>query len=263
MRILFIGDIFGNVGRRVLAENLERLREEHHIDVCVANGENAAGGRGITQALSRKMHKFGIDVITGGNHSLSSSDAADAMESDGTLLRPLNLPPGNAGMGRCVFRLADGRKLGVINLIGRTYLNEKPDCPFRAGRFAVQEMVDETKNILIDIHAETTSEKAALANYLDGRVSAVLGTHTHVQTADERILPNGTAFITDVGMTGPEDSVIGMKKRLVIRRFLLQSHVRFEPATEGPMLNAVVVDIDDDGGRARTIKRIYERPEFR
>ncbi len=262
MRILFIGDIFGNIGRRVLAENLERIREDHKIDVCVANGENAAGGRGITQTLSRKMHKYGVDVITGGNHSLSNSDATAAMESDNTLLRPLNLPPGNMGSGRCVFRLPDGRKLGVINLIGRTYLNEKPDCPFRAGRFAVEEMVDETRIILIDIHAETTSEKAALANYLDGRVSAVLGTHTHVQTANERILPNGTAFISDVGMTGPEDSVIGMKKNLVIRRFLLQTHVRFEPAGGGPMLNAVVVDIDDNNGKSRSIQRIYERLEF-
>jgi hypothetical protein len=208
------------------------------------------------------MHKYGVDVITGGNHSLSNSDVSAAMETDNTLLRPLNLPPGNMGSGRCVFRLPDGRKLGAINLIGRTYLNEKPDCPFRAGRFAVEEMVDETKIILIDIHAETTSEKAALANYLDGRVSAVLGTHTHVQTADERILPNGTAFISDVGMTGPEDSIIGMKKNLVIRRFLLQTYVRFEPATGGPMLNAVVVDIDDTNGKSRSIRRIYERLEF-
>ncbi|MFP4417538.1 MAG: TIGR00282 family metallophosphoesterase [Chitinivibrionales bacterium] len=262
MKILFIGDVFGNVGRRVLAEQLRRMREEFAIDICIANGENIAGGKGITYALFKKMHKYGVDVVTGGNHSMANKDALQAYNSDSTLLRPLNMPPGNPGIGKTLFELSDGRTLGVINLQGRTFFKETLDCPFRTGERAVEELSEATKVIFVDFHAEATSEKLALATYLDGRVSAVVGTHTHVQTADERILAKGTAYITDAGMTGPEDSIIGMKPKQVIQKFLLQTHTRFEPSQKGPMFNGVIVDVDEEQGNARSISRLYSRVTF-
>jgi 2',3'-cyclic-nucleotide 2'-phosphodiesterase len=262
MKILFIGDIFGNTGKRVLAERLEKLIAERGIDVCVANAENLAGGRGITHNLLKKLHKFGVTVVTGGNHSLACPDSFEDYQKEPLLLRPINMPPGNIGKGSAIHTLADGRKLGVINVMGRTFFQERYDCPFRASLAAVEEMRAATPCIVVDFHAEATSEKRALACFLDGKVSAVIGTHTHVQTADESVSAAGTAFITDAGMTGPEDSVIGMKKEQVISRFLLQSHVRFEPAADLPMLNAVIVDIDEATGRARTIERVYERMTF-
>jgi 2',3'-cyclic-nucleotide 2'-phosphodiesterase len=263
MKILFIGDIFGNTGKRVLAERLESIVVEKSIDVCVANAENIAGGKGITANLRKKLYKFGVNVITGGNHSLACPDSYNDYASDPNMLRPHNLPPGNIGKGSAIFTLPDGRKLGVINLLGRTFSQEQYDCPFRTGLAAVEELLRSTPCILVDFHAEATSEKRALAHYLDGKASALLGTHTHVQTADEKILLNGTAFITDVGMTGAEDSAIGMKTDIVVKRFLLQTHVRFEPAEGGPMLNAVIIDINDSTGRANAIERIYERIAFK
>jgi 2',3'-cyclic-nucleotide 2'-phosphodiesterase len=258
MKILFIGDVFGNTGKRVLAERLEALIRERSIDVCVANGENMAGGKGITHNLIKKLYKFGVNVITGGNHSFACPDSCEDYANDPCLIRPLNLPPGNTGRGSTVFTLADGRKIGIINLLGRTFSQEQYDCPFRTGKQAIDEIRKITPYILVDFHAEATSEKRAFAHYVDGLVSAVAGTHTHVQTADEKILTNGTAFISDAGMTGPEDSVIGTKKDLVVKRFLLQTHVRFEPSDDGPMLNGVLIDTDDSG-RATGIERIYER----
>jgi hypothetical protein len=262
MRILFVGDVFGNVGRRVLAEHLEHIMKEHHIDICVANGENAAGGRGVTANLAKKFRRYGVSIITGGNHSFASTEAVEGLEVGDYVLRPLNYPPGNAGIGKTLMRLDDGRKIGVVNLQGRTFLHETLDCPFRIGSAAIEELLRETPIILVDFHAEATSEKAAFAYHVDGRASAVLGTHTHVQTADERILPNGTAFISDVGMTGPENSIIGMKPKAVIRRFILQTYARFEPADEGPMFNGVVIEIDDRNGTARSIGRINEQVSF-
>jgi metallophosphoesterase (TIGR00282 family) len=262
MKILFIGDIFGNTGKRVVAERLPKIIEQQSIDVCVANAENIAGGRGITHNLLKKLHKFGVHVITGGNHSLASPDSFDDFVSDPFLLRPHNMPDGNIGRGVALYTLTDGRKLGVISLMGRTYFQEQFNCPFRAGLAAALELTAATRCIIVDFHAEATSEKKAFAQYVDGKVSAVLGTHTHVQTADESVTDAGTAFITDVGMTGPEDSVIGMKKDQVVRRFLLQSHVRFEPASGRPMLNAVILDIDDISGTAKSIVRLYERVTF-
>jgi metallophosphoesterase (TIGR00282 family) len=262
MKILFIGDIFGNTGKRVLAERLPKIVEERSIDVCIANAENIAGGRGITHNLLKKLHKFGVQVITGGNHSLACPDSYDDFAADPFLLRPLNMPPGNVGKGATLFSLPDGRILGIINLLGRTFFQEQFDCPFRAGMAAINEMAAVTRCIIVDFHAEATSEKKAFAQYVDGKVSAVLGTHTHVQTADESVSENGTACITDVGMTGPEESIIGMKKDEVVKRFLLQTHVRFEPAVNRPMLNAVAVEIDDATGKALSIARIYERITF-
>ncbi len=259
MNILFIGDIFGNCGKWVLSQHLERTIAERGIDVCVANAENIAGGRGITHNLLKKLHKFGVQVITGGNHSFACPDSFEDYEKEPYLLRPLNLPPGNIGKGSAIYTLADGRKLGVINLLGRTFAQKQYDCPFRAGIAAVDTMLSVTRCVVVDFHADATSEKKAFARFVDGKVSAVIGTHTHVQTADESVSPAGTAFISDAGMTGPEDSIIGMKQEAVLKRFLVQSDSRFEPADAGPMLNAVVVAIDGDSGKATGIQRIYQR----
>lgn len=262
MRVFFIGDIFGNTGRRVLAVRLESLLVDEKVDVCIANGENSAGGRGLTGNLVKKLRKYGVHVITGGNHSFAIPDSDTGFMNDPHVLRPLNYPPGNLGKGSTVYRLDDGRELGVINLQGRTFLHEALECPFRTGLAAIEQIHSRTRTIFIDFHAEASSEKLAFATYVDGKVSAVVGTHTHVQTADERILPGGTAFLTDAGMTGPEHSIIGMKSEQVIRRFLLQTHVRFEPSEQGPMLNGAIIDIDDTTGKAVSIKRIFERLSF-
>jgi hypothetical protein len=254
-----VGDVFGSTGRRVLAQRLGSLRAEKRIDVCIANGENAAGGFGITDNLCRKFHKYGVDIITGGNHSFAHLGAEPSLFSREQLLRPHNMPPGNPGTGVCSLRLDNGHTVAVLNLQGRTFFNEAFDCPFRCATAAVERLQSKAAVIVVDFHAEATSEKVALAHYLDGAVSAVVGTHTHVQTADERILAGGTAYITDVGMSGPELSVIGMKRDVVVKRFLTQNRLKMEPAEEGPMLNAVVIDVDDRSGRARSIERVYER----
>jgi 2',3'-cyclic-nucleotide 2'-phosphodiesterase len=262
MRIFFIADIFGNVGKRVLAERLEKFIVERSIDVCVANAENIAGGHGITGNLLAKLHKFGVHVVTGGNHSFANQDCMEDYATDPHFLRPHNYPPENPGKGVTVFTLPDGRTLGVLNLQGRVFFNEHIDCPFRTALAAVAELSRSTKTILVDFHAEATSEKKALFSFLDGKISALVGTHTHVQTADEIVSGLGTAYITDAGLTGPEDSAIGMKTEGVIRRFLRQTPVRFEPSEKGPMLNGVVIDTDDDTGRAVSIARVYERMQF-
>jgi metallophosphoesterase (TIGR00282 family) len=259
MRILFIGDIFGNVGRRILASRLSAIIAENSIDVCVGNGENVSGGRGMTKNLFRKLRKYGLNVITGGNHSFSVDDKDYSFMDEPAVLRPLNYPPKNLGHGSTIFTLSDGRNIGVINIMGRTFMHESLDCPFRACADAINELSRQTKIILIDFHAEASSEKAALAWHIDGLASAVIGTHTHVQTADERILPKGTAFITDAGMTGPDMSIIGMKPEGVIKKYLLQTYVRFEPSEEGGMINGVIVDIDDESGKAISISRIFEK----
>ncbi|MDR2578163.1 MAG: TIGR00282 family metallophosphoesterase [Chitinispirillales bacterium] len=259
MKILFVGDIFGNVGRRILASRLSSLIAEKGIDVCVGNGENVSGGRGMTKNLFRKLRKYGLNVITGGNHSFSVSDKDYSFMGEPHVLRPMNYPPKNLGHGSTIFTLKDGREIGVINLMGRTFMHESLDCPFRACTEAIDELKEKTKIILIDFHAEASSEKAALAWHIDGLASAVIGTHTHVQTADERILPKGTAFITDAGMTGPDISIIGMKPEGVIKKYLLQTYVRFEPSEEGGMLNGVIIDVDDDSGKAVSITRVFEK----
>ncbi len=257
MNILFVGDVFGTLGKRVLAERLPNLLREHAVDVCIANGENAAGGHGITRNLARKFRRFGVDVITGGNHSFSNQDAVDALANEQNVLRPLNFPDGNLGVGKVLF--GEKQRIGVVNLLGRTFAPEHLDCPFRKGKQAVEQLRKQTPIILVDFHAEATSEKKALFYFLDGMVSAVIGTHTHVQTADEQISPKGTAFITDVGMTGPEDSCIGIKPDPIIKRFLLGTPVRFEPSDQGPLLSAIVLEIDERTGACKSIKRIYER----
>jgi hypothetical protein len=259
MRILFIGDVFATVGRRVLSERLAPLIRERSIDCCIANCENAAGGHGLTGRLVKRLRKYGVRICTGGNHSFSIPDPDRTFMDLPYILRPLNFPPGNIGHGSTLYTLDDGRTVGVINLQGRTFFHESLDCPFRTGKAAVEELSTRTKIIIVDFHAEATSEKLAFATWMNGAVSAVIGTHTHVQTADERILSNGTAFITDAGMTGPEESIIGMKAEEVIHRFIYQTHIRYEPSTKGAMLNAVVLDIDDTTGKPRSIERIFER----
>jgi 2',3'-cyclic-nucleotide 2'-phosphodiesterase len=262
MKVLFLGDIFANTGKRIIAQCVPELVERYSIDICVANAENIAGGRGITHNLFKKLRKFGVQVMTGGNHSLSCPDSFNDYTEDPYLLRPHNMPPGNIGKGTAVYTLPDGRSLGVINLQGRTFFHEQYDCPFRIGLLAIEQMLEVTRNIIVDFHAEATSEKKAFAYYADGKVSAVLGTHTHVQTADESISPAGTAFITDVGMNGPGDSIIGMKKEQVLKRFLTQSAQRFEPAEGMPQLNAVVLAINDTTGKTESIQRIFELVTF-
>jgi len=260
VRILFIGDIFGRPGRTLVKEKLSSLAKDQAIDLVLANGENAAAGFGITPALAEELFEMGIDVLTTGNHVWDKREIVDYFESaDGNahsparrLLRPANYPPGMPGWG-----VYEGRKrdvpYAVINLQGRVFMAANDD-PFRAADHLIKSV--KAKIIFVDFHAEATSEKIALGWHLDGRITALVGTHTHVPTADERILPNGTAYITDVGMTGPYDSVIGVKKELVVGKFLSNMPTRFEAATGDARLCAVVVDCDDQTGHAKTITRL-------
>jgi metallophosphoesterase (TIGR00282 family) len=257
MRILFVGDIHGKPGRRILKARLPELRRDHHLGVVIANGENSAGGAGISTEVAQELLAAGVDVITGGNHTWQHRDAYELLDADARILRPLNYPPGTPGRGATIVSTRNGTKVGVVNLQGRVFMAELDD-PFRAGRAECERLSQTTRVIIVDIHAEATSEKIALGWYLDGRCSAVLGTHTHVQTADERVLPGGTAYITDAGMTGPRDGVIGMDRERILERFLTQLPVRFEVAAGPAQLNAVVVDVDEENGRALSIIRIVE-----
>jgi hypothetical protein len=254
VRILFVGDVTGKPGRRLLAGQLSALRRSRGIDAVIANGENAAGGAGITAGVAGELFAAGVDLLTGGNHSWHNREAYELLNAEPRILRPANYPAGVPGRGAAVLELPSGGRLGVLNLQGRVFMQELDD-PFRAGRQQAEALRATTPIVLVDFHAEATSEKVALGWYLDGRVSAVLGTHTHVQTADERILPQGTAYITDVGMTGPRDGVIGMAREIIIERFLTQLPARFEVATGPVQLNAVVIDVVGDG-RATAIERV-------
>jgi len=257
VNILFVGDIFGKPGRTTASEFIPRLRQERAVDFCIANGENSAGGFGITENGVSKLFSYGIDVITTGNHVWDRQETADILSREPRLLRPANYPPGLPGGGSLVAETAHGIKVAVLNLQGRIFM-PPIDCPFRTSDRIVGELEQETPVIIVDFHAEASAEKIALSWYLDGRASAVLGTHTHVMTADERILPKGTAAITDVGMTGPHDSIIGVRVEQSIKRIITQVPVRFAPATENLRLNAVLVDVDESTGRARSIERIEE-----
>lgn len=253
MRILVVGDICGRPGRRFLAASLPRLRREHEADLIVANGENAAGGVGITADSAEEILAAGVDVITGGNHSWHSREAYALLDSHPRMLRPANYPAGAPGRGALTVE-SRGGVVGVINLQGRVFMGEIDD-PFRAADGLIDDLRQRTQFILVDFHAEVTSEKVAMGWYLDGRVSAVVGTHTHVQTADERILPGGTAYITDLGMTGPRDGIIGMDRGPILERFLTGLPVRFVVAKGPVQLNGVALEVDEDG-HARRIERI-------
>ncbi|KIH77050.1 hypothetical protein SAMN05660860_00461 [Geoalkalibacter ferrihydriticus] len=258
MNILFIGDVVGRPGRQAMKQHLDPLVDARMVDLVVANGENAAGGFGLTAEVGRELFDLGVQVITSGNHIWDKKEGLDCLLSEGRILRPGNYPEGVPGQGSAVFSTPAGGRVGVINLEGRVFMANL-DCPFRVADRLVEELRQVTPVILVDFHAEATSEKIALGHYLAGRVSAVLGTHTHVQTADERILPGGTAFISDVGMTGSQDSVIGIRKEIAIEKFLKQVPMRFELAKKDPIFSAVLLDVDERSGQARTIERILVR----
>jgi metallophosphoesterase (TIGR00282 family) len=254
MRILFIGDIVGKPGRRAVRELLPGIIEEHRIDMVIANCENAAAGFGVTSEIVEELYGNRINILTSGNHIWDKKEIMEFVEGYDMLLRPANYPAGVPGRGSAVTAAEEGTRVGVINLAGRVFMHPL-DCPFRTADREIEKMKNRTRVIIVDMHAEATSEKSAMGWYLDGRVTAVLGTHTHVQTADERILPGGTAFITDVGMTGPFDSVIGIKKESILNRFLLQIPNKFDVAAGDIRLQGVIVEVDPDG-RAAGIERI-------
>ncbi|KPL19928.1 MAG: metallophosphoesterase [candidate division Zixibacteria bacterium SM23_81] len=255
VNILFIADIVGKPGRRAVAEIVPHLISQYKLQLCIANGENAAGGFGITERVIRELCKSGVDVITSGNHLWDRREIFDILDQDPCLLRPANYPPQVPGRGSSVFRALGDVPVGVLNLQGRVFMQEI-DCPFRVADRELETLRKLTKVIVVDMHAEATSEKVAMGYYLDGQVSAVIGTHTHVQTADACILPGGTAYITDAGMTGPHDSIIGIKKKAILRRFLTQLPTRFETATGDIKLCGVVVGVDEDTGKAKAVHRL-------
>lgn len=255
MNILLIGDVVGSPGRQALKEHLAMLRRRWAVDFVLANGENAAGGAGITPAVAEELFALGVDAITGGNHIWDKKEIEPYLDAEPRIFRPLNYPPGAPGRGFGVLRSRSGVPVAVINLHGRVFVSGSLDCPFRAADQALEEIRDRATVILVDFHAEATSEKMAMGWHLAGRVSAVVGTHTHVATADERILPGGTAYQTDVGMTGPPDSVIGVRKELALGRFISGRPVRFEPAKAPAVVSGLVVEVDE-AGRAGRVERI-------
>jgi hypothetical protein len=251
--VLFIGDIIGRPGRNAVKKFLPALKQKYRPAWIVANGENAAGGVGITEEIGNGLFEL-VDVLTSGNHIWDKKEAIPYMEKEPRLLRPANYPPQNPGRGAYVASDGQGRKLGVLNLQGRVFM-EAIDCPFRTADEELKKLKEATPAVLVDFHAEATSEKQAMGWYLAGRVSAVIGTHTHVPTADERILPGGTAYITDVGMAGGLNSVIGIRKDQALEKFLTARPQRFEPEKDGLFLSAVFVEIEEKTGKALSIKR--------
>jgi len=254
MRVLFVGDIVGRPGRSALAHWVPRVRRERSIDLVIANGENAAAGAGITAKVIDQIVAAGVDVITTGNHAWDKREGIPLIE-EGRVLRPANYPPGVVGTGSQVARTRSGEQVGVLNLQGRAFMRAI-DCPFRVAKREIERLHSDTIAIIVDMHAEATAEKLAMGRYLDGEVAAVIGTHTHVQTADEQILPGGTAYITDVGMTGPHDSVIGMETEASINRLLTGLPTHLTPARRDARLSGVIIDIDMASGRARHIERL-------
>ncbi|HET7826271.1 MAG TPA: TIGR00282 family metallophosphoesterase [Anaeromyxobacter sp.] len=260
MKLLFLGDVFGKPGRQAVQRLVPKLIAKEGIDLVVANAENVASGAGVTPDAAEELLAAEVDLLTSGNHIWSKREIVAYLERPGSrLLRPANYPPGTPGRGRAVVSTPDGRKLGVVNLEGRVFMRPLED-PFRTAVAEVEALRAEgAKAILVDMHCEATSEKNAMGWFLDGKVSAVLGTHTHVQTADARVLPGGTAYVTDVGMCGPWDSIIGVKKELVIERFLTGRPVSFEPGKRDVWLQGAIVDIDEGSGLARSISRVQEK----
>ena len=255
MNILMVGDVYGEPGRQAVTKLLPRLRQEHAIDFAVVNVENAAGGFGVTAPISRHILASGADVLTSGNHIWDKKEIVEYITKENLLLRPANFPAGTPGVGHVTVKCGP-HKVAVLNLMGRVFMLPI-DCPFRAADAILPELRKDTPIILVDMHAEATSESLAMGWYLDGRVSAVVGTHRHVQTADERVLPGGTAYITDLGLTGPTDGVIGVDRDQIIQRFLQQMPIRFETAKGPAALQGVVITLDrPDTGRASSIRRL-------
>lgn len=256
MKILMVGDVFGRAGRKTFAEITPKLKAEKKIDVVVVNGENAAHGSGLTVSTFNELLSGGADIVTTGNHVWSKKDIFEIIDREPFLLRPANYPEGTEGKGFCIFPYRS-KNIGVINLLGRTFLNPI-DCPFICAEKIVQQIKNDCDIILIDFHAEATSEKLSLGFFLDGKVTALVGTHTHVQTADERILPNGTAYITDLGMTGILNSAIGLDIQSVIEKFISCKQGKFLIAEKGTCVySAALLDIDNATNKAKTIERIY------
>ncbi len=258
MNVLCLGDIVGKAGRQALEEILAGIKKEFEIDFTIANGENAAGGAGLTPRIAGQLFRAGCDFLTLGDHTWDKHEIIEYLAENNNVIRPANFPEGTPGKGWAVVKVGD-QKIGIVNLLGRVFMRYNVDCPFRALQRIVEEIRKETKIIFVDFHAETTSEKVAAGLFSDGDVTALFGTHTHIQTADAKVLPKGTAYITDLGMTGPYDSVIGQNKKKIIERFWTGMPVRFEVATDEPCLCGVVVDVDTVTGLARKITPIQRR----
>src|SRR5437899_8607015 len=258
LTVLFLGDIVGEPGRNAVIGRLRELKEKHALDFVIVNGENAAGGRGITGKITIDLLRAGVSVITTGDHIWDQKDIVSFLDLEPRLLRPLNYPEGAPGHGSIILETAKG-KIGVTNVQARTFMQPILENPFRTVETVVTKMREETVNIIVDMHGETTSEKIAMGRFLDGKVSAVIGSHTHVQTADESILPAGTAYLTDAGMCGPEASILGVKIEQVLRRFLTQMPTRFEVASGPVLVQGALIDVDGATGRATAIRRVQER----
>lgn len=258
MKILMIGDVFAKPGRLLLKKHLPALIEKHHLEFVVANAENASHGVGVTPDIARDLFEIGIDVLTSGNHIWDKKDIIEFIKQENRLLRPANYPVTAPGKGHIIISGRNGSRVGVINLQGRIFMGPSDD-PFRIGMEIVESMRKETQLILVDMHGEASSEKQAMGWFLDGKVTAVCGTHTHVPTADQRLLPGGTAYVTDIGMTGPYDSIIGMDKDSILRKFQDQMPTRFEPASENPILQAILINADPQTGKAYSIERVTIR----
>jgi metallophosphoesterase (TIGR00282 family) len=255
MRILFLGDVVGKPGRRAVVESVPRMLEADGIDFVVANCENSAGGIGVDPGSARELLRAGCDVLTSGNHIWAKREIVDYLRDSDVLLRPANFAPSTPGWGHTVKTSRSGVAVGVVNLIGRVFMGTY-DCPFRAADAALEALRSRAGVVLVDMHAEATSEKVAMGWYLDGRVTAVVGSHTHVQTADDRVLPGGTAYLSDAGMCGPRDSVIGMRREGVVERFLTQMPTRFEVADGEALLQGAIIDVDPTTGHATGITRV-------
>ena len=256
LNLLVIGDIVGNPGRKVVKELLPKLRKDYLVDMVIANGENAAGGFGITYTVAQELYSYGVDVITMGNHVWSKKEIMSFIDEDTRIVRPANFPDQLPGRGSTIIELFN-HKVGVINLIGRVFM-DPADSPFNSALKEIEKIKDEADIIIVDFHAEATSEKLAMGWFLDGKVNVVFGTHTHIQTADERILPKGTGYITDLGMTGPYNSILGVEKDIIVKKFVTQVPEKFEIAKGEAQLNGVVFEIDDKSRNVVSIKRIFE-----
>ena len=255
LRLLFLGDIVGRPGRELIRKGLASLIEHYNVDLVIANAENAAAGRGITREIGDQLLGWGVDVMTSGNHIWAQRETVDYIGAEARLVRPANFPAGVPGNGSYLARTGTGRPVGVINVMGRVFMQEL-DNPFTRVLEEIEAMRGRTRVILVDMHAEATSEKVAMGWHLDGKVTAVIGTHTHVQTADEQILPGGTAYLTDAGMTGPHDGVIGVEKAPVIDKFQRGMPVRMETASGNPRLNGILIAADETTGKAISVQRI-------
>ena len=257
MNVLFFGDIFGKPGRSIIQKELDSLIIEYSVDICIANGENVAGGKGITEKTASQLFSSGIDVFTSGNHLWDKKDSLNFIKTESRIVKPLNSPERALGSKYYFKEIPTGEKIAIVSLVGQAFLGNA-DSPFFTLEKYLPEIKEQTNTVFVDFHAEATAEKRAFGFYFDGKVSAIIGTHTHIQTADEEILPNGTAYITDVGMTGPHDSVIGIKKEIILEKINTGMPQRYEASKNGLQINAVLVQIDEQG-KAQTITRIRRK----